>query len=432
MPIFNPEIECAKESDIASLQLERLKASVQYAYDHVAHVREKCDAAHVGPGDIHKLSDIQKFPFTVKDEMREAYPYGLFAVPMRDIVRLHASSGTTGRHTVVGYTRKDLDIWTECVARVASAGGATADDIAQISFGYGLFTGGFGLHYGLEKIGAAVVPVSSGNTQRQINLMRDFGSTVLVSTPSYALYMAEAAEQMDAMKDIKLRVGLFGGEGSTEEMRAAIEKKWGMLATENYGLSEIIGPGVAGECPEKCGMHIAEDHFLLEIINPETGEVLPDGEWGELVITTLTREAVPMIRYRTRDISCIMRGKCACGRTSARIAKIRGRSDDMLIVRGVNIFPSQIESVLMSTPGIGPHYEIVVGREKFLDTLEVKVELSDASLLERFSELERLRERIRSRLKSTILVDARVTLVEPSTLKRFEGKAQRVTDLRKG
>ena len=428
--IFNPAIETMERSEMEALQLKRLQETVAYVYERVPMYRDRLDEMGVKPSDIKTLADIRKLPFTVKDDLRDNYPYGLFAVPMSEVVRVHASSGTTGRPTVVGYTADDIEMWSECVARLCAAGGATREDIAQISFGYGLFTGAFGLHQGLAKVGAAVVPISSGNTERQINLMSDFGSTVLVATPSYALYMAEVAEKMGMMDKIKLRVGLFGAEGSTEEMRAELEKRWGIVATENYGMSELIGPGVSGECTEKTGMHINEDYFYCEIVNPETGEPVPDGEWGELVVTPLAKQALPLLRYRTHDITRLIREKCPCGRTTTRMQKIAGRSDDMLIIRGVNVFPSQIESVLIGMKEIAPHYEIVVTRKGYLDQIEVKVELHDASLLDSYGELEKLQKTIHDKLKVILQIDAKVTLVSPNTLKRFEGKAKRVTDLR--
>ncbi|MDK2879757.1 MAG: phenylacetate-CoA ligase [Thermoanaerobacteraceae bacterium] len=424
------EALCRKE--IESIQLERLKYIVNYAYEKVPFYRQAFDRINLSPRDINSLKDIEKIPFTTKDDLRDNYPYGMFAVPMKDVVRIHASSGTTGRPTVVGYTRKDLDTWSELVARMAFMAGAREQDIAQISFGYGLFTGALGLHYGLERIGAAVVPVSSGNTERQINLMRDFGSTVLVSTPSYAMYMAEVSEEMGVKRDdIRLRLGLFGAEGSTKEMRNEIERRWGITATENYGLSEIIGPGVSGECEEKDGMHIAEDHFLAEIIDPATGRKLDFGEKGELVITTLTKEALPLLRYRTRDITSLNPEPCRCGRTLMRMSRVEGRSDDMLIIRGVNVFPSQIESVLMNIKGVGPHYEIVVTRKGYLDELTVNVELVDGEMLDKYQRLEELNAQIRHKLKTVLQIDAKVNLVEPRSLARFEGKARRVKDLRK-
>lgn len=430
MAIWNREAECATRSAIERTQLERLKWTVRHAYNNVPMYRDKMVKAGVKPGDIQTLKDVSKIPLTGKTELREQYPFKLLAVPMRDIVRIHASSGTTGQPITAGYTRRDLDMWAECIARIVTAGGGTSDDIAQVSFGYTLFTGAFGLHGGLERVGCAVIPISSGNTERQINIMRDFGSTLLIATPSYALYMAEAAERMDALKDIRLRVGLFGAEASTEEMRAELERRYHILATENYGLTEVMGPGVSGECEFKHGMHINEDCFLAEIIDPETEEPLPVGEEGELVLTTLCKEGQPALRYRTRDITRLIDEPCPCGRTQRRMAKIKGRSDDMLIIRGVNVFPSQVESVLVGQSGIGPHYEIVVSRKHFTDHLQVKVELTDASLLERYSELENLRDRIRGQLRTVLQLDVEVAIVSPNTLKRFEGKAKRVTDLR--
>ena len=428
--IWNEKIETMDREAVRAIQLERLRETMKRAY-RVPFYKERMDKIGMKPEDFKTFEDLQKMPFTVKTDLRDHYPYGLFAEPMENIVRIHASSGTTGKPIVAGYTRNDLENWAECIARLITAAGARRSDIAQISFGYGLFTGALGLHYGLEKIGAAVVPISSGNTERQINLMRDFGSTVLVATPSYAMHMAEVAERMGAMKDIKLRVGLFGAEASTEEMRAKLEEKWGIIATENYGLTEVMGPGVAGECECKKGMHINEDHFFCEIINPETGEVLPEGEQGEMVITTLTKEGMPMIRYRTRDITRLITEKCACGRTSLRMEKCKGRSDDMLIIRGVNVFPSQIESVLLGVKEIGPHYEIEVDRENYMDKIEVKVGLIESSLLDNFAELENLRRSIMARLRVVCQLDIPVKLVSPNTLKRFEGKAKRVVDRRK-
>ncbi len=429
--IWNPEIETMNREEVRKLQLEQLRKTLEQAYK-VPFYRSRMDEKGMVPEGVSSVEEIEMLAFTVKDDLRDNYPYGLFAEPMDNIVRLHASSGTTGKPIVAGYTQHDLDSWAECIARLATAGGARKSDIAQVSFGYGLFTGAFGLHYGLEKMGTTIVPVSSGNTERQINLMRDFGSTVLIATPSYALHMAEVAERMGAMKDIKLRVGLFGAEASTEEMRAELERRWGITATENYGLTEVMGPGVAGECECKCGMHVNEDHFLCEIIDPETGKVLPMGEQGELVITTLSKRAMPMLRYRTRDITRLIDEPCSCGRTSMRIEKCKGRSDDMLIIKGVNVFPSQIETVLLGFEGIGPHYEIEVTRQGYIDHLAVKVELVGSELLENFGELEKLRKRIAAKLKIVCLLDMEVKLVSPNSLRRFEGKAKRVTDLRNG
>ena len=392
---------------------------------------KKLDEAGVQPGDIKTLDDIRKIPFTVKADLRNNYPYNLFAVPMREVVRIHASSGTTGKPTVVGYTRNDIDMWAEVRGAARVRSGVVHDDIAQITFGYTLFTGAFGLHYGLEKIGASIIPISGGNTERQLNIMQDFGSTVLVGTPSYALYMAEVAKKkgIDPRK-MKLRVGLFGGEGHTEEMRREIEEAWGILDTENYGLSEVIGPGVSGECHLKNGMHIAEDHFFCEVVDKDTLEPVPDGQPGELVITSLSKEALPILRYRTKDITWLIPEKCECGRTSVRMAKVQGRTDDMLIIRGVNVFPSQIESVLLGIEDIGPHYEIIVRKDGYMDKIEVLVEVIDASLLDKFSALEALEQKIRHALYTVLSIEAAVKLVEPESLKRFEGKAQRVTDLR--
>lgn len=428
--IWNEEIETMDRESMRKLQLEKLKDMVRRVENHPFH-KERLQKAGVTADNIKSLEDLQKIPFTMKSDLRDNYPFGLFAADRRDIVRIHASSGTTGKPTVVGYTKRDLDNWAECIARLATMGGATADDIAQIAFGYGLFTGAFGLHYGLEKIGAMVVPTSSGNTRKQIMLMQDFGTTVLVGTPSYALYIAEVMDELKIDRSkIKLKYGLFGGEGSTEEMRAEIERRFGIVATENYGLSEVMGPGVAGECTHKCGMHINEDHFIAEIINPETGEVLPEGATGELVLTPISKEALPIFRYRTRDITSLRRERCACGRESMRMSKIQGRSDDMLIIKGVNVFPSQVESVILGMEHIGPHYQLVVTKKGFTDALEIKVELTDGSLLESYGELEKMNKMIKERLHSVLGIDAKISLVEPKSLERFTGKAKRVIDLR--
>ncbi len=429
--IWNERKECATRDEIEALQTQRLKSTVERCYNNVEHYRNKLDKAGITPDDIKTLDDIRKIPFTVKDELRENYPYKLFAVPLKEVVRLHASSGTTGKPTVVGYTRNDIDMWAEVIARLACAAGTTPDDIVQITFGYTLFTGAFGLHYGLEKLGATVIPISGGNTERQLMVMQDFGTTVLVGTPSYAMYMAESAKKAGIdTKKLPLRLGMFGGEGHTDEMRREIEKAWDISVTENYGLSEVIGPGVSGECNIKEGMHIAEDHFYCEIVDRDTLEPVPYGQPGELVITSLTKEALPILRYRTKDITWLIPEKCECGRTSMRMAKIQGRTDDMLIIRGVNVFPSQIEGVLLDIDDLGPHYEIIVRKDGYMDKIEVLVEVVDASLIEKFSALEALENRIRNSLRTVLNIDAEVKLVEPETLKRFEGKAKRVTDLR--
>lgn len=430
--IWDREHECMSRSELENLQLERLKQTVSRVYERVPFYRRKMEEARVKPEDIRSLDDICKLPFTVKDDMRATYPYGLFAVPLRDVVRIHSSSGTTGKPTVVGYTKNDLDTWAELCARFITAAGVGPDDIVQIAFGYGLFTGGFGLHYGMERVGASVIPASSGNTQRQLLLMQDLGTTTIVCTPSYALYLGEQVAEAGIRDKLKLRWGLFGGEPWSEQMRTEIEAKLGISATDNYGLSEIIGPGVAGECEQfKNGMHISEDHFLVEVVDPETLEPLPYGECGELVITTLTKEALPIIRYRTRDITWIDPTPCGCGRTTARMHKVQGRTDDMLIIRGVNIFPSQIESVLLEIEGTEPHYMLVIYKEGSLDVLEVQVEVPKHLFTGDFRGLKKLEECIKERLHSVLGISVRLKLVEPKTLARSEGKAKRVIDLRK-
>ncbi|MCX7714301.1 MAG: phenylacetate--CoA ligase [Clostridia bacterium] len=429
--IWNTEAETMSRKDIKALQLAKLRETVSRVYHCVPFYRKRFDEAGIIPDDIKTLEDLQKIPFTVKDDLRDNYPYGLFGVPMKDIVRIHASSGTTGKPTVVGYTKNDIEMWSECVARLITMAGGTAEDIAQISFGYGLFTGAFGLHYGMEKVGAAVIPMSAGNTEKQLMIMQDFKPTILISTPSYALYMSEVAQELGIKKEaLSLRIGMFGAEGHTEEMRKELEKRWGIVATENYGLSEVTGPGVAGECTYHTGMHINEDYFIVEIIDPETGEVLPDGETGEVVITPIQKEGIPLLRYRTKDISRIDTEKCECGRTTARLHKIQGRTDDMLIIKGVNVFPSQVESVLLGMEQISPQYQLVVSKKGFTDDLEVKVELQDIELLENFSELEALRKKIHHKLQTVLGLDAKVSLVGPKSIERTSGKAKRVLDLR--
>lgn len=431
MKFWNEDIECATPEFIKELQTERMRELVFRVYNNVPFYKEKFDKRGIKPEDIRTLKDFEKLDFTVKTDLRDTYPYGLFATPMRDIIRIHGSSGTTGKPIIVGYTKDDIEVWSECIARLITMVGGTADDICQIAFGYGLFTGAFGLHQGMEKVGATVIPMSTGNTEKQIMMMRDLGTSLLVSTPSYAMYIAEVLAEMGLKKeDLKLRIGLFGGEGHSNEMRKEIESRLGILATENYGLSEVMGPGVAGECVEKHGMHICEDHFYIEIIDPKTGEVLPDGETGEVVITPLTKQAIPIIRYRTRDISYIINEKCRCGRTSKRLAKIQGRTDDMLIIKGVNVFPSQVEGVLMGMEHIGPHYQLMVTKKGFMDALEVKVELLDGTLLEKFSELEKLENSIKKKIQTVLGIDVKVLLVEPKSIERSMGKAKRVIDLR--
>lgn len=427
---FQKDIETMPRNKIEAIQLERLRWLVDYCSSNIKFYHDRLEKAGVTAEKIKTLDDIQYIPYTTKDDIRDNYPFGLFGQPVKKIVRIHASSGTTGKPTVVGYTKNDIENWSDCMARLCMAAGATEDDIIQIAFGYGLFTGALGLHYGLEKIGATVVPTSSGNTEKQIMLMQDFQTTGLVSTPSYAQYIGETAKEMGVIDKINLRLGLFGSEGCTEEMRGQIEKTLGLFATDNYGMSELMGPGVSGECNLRCGMHINEDHFLAEVIDPQTLEVLPKGSQGELVVTTLTKEGIPMLRYRTKDITEINYEPCKCGRTFARMSKIRGRTDDMLKIRGVNVFPSQIESVLMGFDKIAPHYQLVITRSNFSDHLEVKVELADGLLLENYSELESLRESIHHNLKTVLGIETKVSLVEHKSLERFQGKAKRIVDLR--
>jgi phenylacetate-CoA ligase len=426
--------ETLPRKELEEIQLRRLKETVKRVYERIPAYREKMEQAGITPEEVKSLDDLQRLPFTNKKDLRDNYPFGLFAVPKKELVRIHASSGTTGKPTVVGYTKRDLETWAECVARIAVMGGATDEDVAQICFGYGMFTGALGLHYGLEHIGAAVCPTSSGNTQKQIMYMKDFETTLLVATPSYALHIGEVARQMglDPTKDLKVKIGLFGGEGMTEPMREEMYKLWShdMKVTQNYGMSELIGPGVSGECLELCGMHINEDHFIPEIIDPDTGEVLPPGSKGELVITCITKEALPIIRYRTKDITRLMYEPCKCGRTTVRMENLSGRSDDMLIIRGVNVFPTQIEEVLLKVPQIGAHYEILVDRKNHLDYMEIKVELADESLLDSYAKLGELEQRIKNNLRVVLGLDAMIKLVAPRSLQRFEGKARRVTDLR--
>lgn len=429
--IFQKDMECASRKEMKELQLERLKHTVQYCYDKVPHYKKKFDEIGLKPKDIKTLGDIEKIPYTTKEDLRETYPYGMVAVPMNKVVRIHASSGTTGDPTVVAYTKQDIEMWSDIVARIACAAGAVPNDIAQISFGYGLFTGGFGLHYGLEKAGVAVIPVSSGNTKRQLKIMQDFGSTLLISTPSYAMYLGEEANKMGIdFSKLKLRIGLFGGEGHTKEMQKQIEKYLNIIDTENYGLSEVIGPGYSGECYIQNGMHIADDHFYSEIIDPDTQETLPMGQKGELVITSLTKEALPILRYRTKDITSLDDTPCKCGRTSTRMMKTSGRTDDMLIIRGVNVFPSQIEGVLLAMEEVAPHYEIELYTEKHMDRIRVKVEVADPSLLSSYAALEELQNKIKQNIYATLNMHVDVALVDAQSLKRFEGKAKRVTDLR--
>jgi len=429
---FNEEFETLPRVALEALQLKRLQATVARVYANVPFYKQSLDAAGIKPEDIKTLADLQRLPFTTKQNMRDSYPYGLFAAPMEEIVRIHASSGTTGKPTVVGYTQKDIETWSELMARSFMAAGAHKGDIIHNAYGYGLFTGGLGAHYGAEKLGASVIPISGGNTKRQIMIMQDFGSTVLTCTPSYSLYLAEeaAAEGVD-IRSSKLRVGIFGAEPWSEAMRGEIEANLGLDAIDIYGLSEIMGPGVAIECiEEKHGLHIWEDHFIPEIIDPETGQPVAEGEKGELVITTITKQGIPLIRYRTRDITSISYVPCACGRTHGRIARMSGRSDDMLIIRGVNVFPSQIESILVRIEGVEPHYLLIVDRKDNLDTLEVQVEVDERIFSDEIKVLQILSRRIEKEIKDMLGVTCTVKLVEPKTIQRSEGKAKRVQDNR--
>ncbi|MBT1071542.1 phenylacetate--CoA ligase family protein [Pelotalea chapellei] len=430
---FNEEFETLPRQALAALQLKRLQVVLERVYANVPFYKSSFDKAGVKPGDVKGLEDLQRFPFTTKQDMRDSYPYGLFATPMEEIVRIHASSGTTGKPTVVGYTSKDIDVWAELMARSFVSAGAHKGDIIHNAYGYGLFTGGLGAHYGAERLGASVIPMSGGNTKKQIMIMQDFGSTVLTCTPSYSLFMAEAAhEEGIDFRSLKLRVGIFGAEPWSEAMRAEIEDKLNLSAIDIYGLSEIMGPGVAIECIQgKKGLHIWEDHFIAEIIDPETGQRLEEGERGELVITTITKQGIPLIRYRTRDITSITTEPCICGRSHARIMRMSGRSDDMLIIRGVNVFPSQIESVLVGIEGVEPHYLLIVERKDNLDTLEIQVEVDERLFSDEIKVLQKLSRRIEKEIKDMLGITCTAKLVEPKSIQRSEGKAKRVFDNRK-
>lgn len=429
---WNERYERITREELECLQLERLRTTVERAYHNVPHYRKAMQEKGFEPGDLTSLAGLSKLPFTVKQDLRDNYPYDMFAVPLSEVVRIHASSGTTGKPTVVGYTRNDINTWAELMARSLVCGGAGKNDIIHNAYGYGLFTGGLGVHYGAERIGASVIPISGGNTKRQVMLMKDFGSTVLTCTPSYALFIAEVMEEMGlSPADFKLKCGIFGAEPWTESMRREIEKKLAISAVDIFGLSEIIGPGVSMECHCKEGLHVWEDHFIPEIINPDTGETLPYGATGELVFTSLTKEALPMLRYRTRDISRLTIEPCACGRTHVRMARVTGRTDDMLIIRGVNVFPSQIESVLLEIGETEPHYLLIVDRQGNLDTLEVWVEVSEELFSDQVRRLEQLEAKITGEVETTLGLTVKVKLVEPKTIERSEGKAKRVIDRRK-
>lgn len=429
---WNEDIECMDRSAMRDLQSQRLRDTVRRCYDTVPHYRLAMEAKGVCPGDIRGVDDLSALPFTVKTDLRDNFPFGLFAASMDQVVRIHASSGTTGKPIVVGYTKDDIALWAECIARTLSAGGVTSRDIIQVAYGYGLFTGGLGLHYGAERVGAAVVPISGGNTKRQITFLQDFGPTALACTPSFAAYIGETIrDEGIPLHSLKLRVGFFGAEPWSNAMRRDIEAKLGIMALDIYGLTEVIGPGVSYECPHQCGLHVCEDHFIPEIIDPDTEEVLPFGATGELVFTTITRQAAPVLRYRTRDLSRLYEEKCACGRTSVRMERLMGRTDDMLIVRGVNVFPSQIESALMELGYLEPHYLIVVDREAgHLDQIEVRVEVSDAMFNDEVRAIEDLEKRIHSEITHVLGISVKVRLVEPRSIPRSEGKAKRVVDKR--
>lgn len=431
--IFNPEMECMPRESLEKLQCRRLQETVAHCYHNSPFYRKELDKAHVAPEDIKTLDDLRRLPFTNKTDLRDNYPFGMFSAPMKDIIRIHASSGTTGKPTTVGYTKNDIEIWSQCCARALGCAGATKDDVIHIAYGYGLFTGGLGLHYGVEKLGATALPISSGNTARQIMLMQDFGSSVLACTPSYALMLFETIQEMGIPRsNFKLRAGVFGAEPWTEEMRRQIEGLMEIDALDIYGLSETMGPGVSMECREaKNGMHIWEDYFIVEIIDPKTGEPLPDGEFGEVTITTLGKEGIPTLRYRTHDISCIISEPCPCGRTHRRLHKLTGRTDDMLIIRGVNVFPSQIESVLITVEGISPHYLLVIDRINNLDVLEVQVELSPQLFDDEVGMVENLRDTLMHRIHNVLGLSANVRLVPPKSIERSQGKAVRILDKRK-
>ncbi|GAP69325.1 phenylacetate-coenzyme A ligase PaaK, adenylate-forming domain family [Bacteroidales bacterium 6E] len=430
--IWNETIECATRDEMKGIQSARLIETVQRIYHNVPGYRNKMQKAGLVPTDIKSLDDLSKLPFTTKEDLREHYPFGMFTVPMSEIVRVHASSGTTGRPTVVGYTRKDLNTWAEVVTRTLVMAGVHRHDVVQVAYGYGLFTGGLGIHYGTENLGATVIPISGGNTQKQIQLMQDFGTTVIACTPSYALHLAEVMVDMGiSPEDLQLKTGIFGAEPWSENMRKEIEGKLKLRAIDIYGLSEVIGPGVSCECECQAGMHINEDHFIPEIIDPETLQPLARGELGELVFSTVTKEGIPLLRYRTRDLTRLIYDKCDCGRTLVRMEKCRGRSDDMLIIRGVNVFPSQIESILLEMSETEPHYLLIVDREGNLDTLRLLVEVQEQFFSDEIKMLEALRKKITGNIQSTLGVSVDVRLVEPRTIERTAGKAKRVIDNRK-
>ncbi len=428
--MYQPEYEAMPRPELEKLQLERLRNVLHRVYDNVDFYRTAFDEAGVSPA-IESLADLGAYPFTLKDDLRAGYPYNMFAAPLSDIVRVHSSSGTTGQITVVGYTANDIDMWSDLMARTLACAGATADDIVQVTYGYGLFTGGLGVHYGSERLGAVTIPISGGNTKRQVQVLQDFGTTILACTPSYALLIAETAAEMGVdIHSLPLKAGVFGAEPWSENMRTQVEELLGVKALDIYGLSEVLGPGVASECECQYGLHVNEDHFLIEIVDPETLQPLPDGETGEVVFTTLTKEGIPVIRYRTRDISRVIPGECSCGRTFRRMERVTGRSDDMIIVRGVNVFPSQIEQVLTGIPGVAPHYQVVLRKKGSMDTVEVNVEVAPDTNFDEIRELERLQNAVKAEIQSALAISIAVKLVEPKSIERSQGKAKRVVDLR--
>ncbi len=431
MAIWDEQHESIDRDELRALQLKRLQGMLARLYTRVPHYRAKLDGVGFAPGDLTSLDDLRALPFTDRTDFRDNYPCGLFAVPMDEVVEIHSSSGTTGKPVVGGFTKADLDTWAELVCRIAVAAGVRQDDVAQVAFGYGMFTGGFGLHYGLQRAGAAVLPISAGNTARQLQFMRDFGTTVLIATPSYVLYLGEVIQKQGVPReDLKLRLGLFGAEACGEPMRAQIEARLPITATDNYGLTEVLGPGVSGECECRDGMHIAEDHFVVECLDPASGAPVADGEVGELVFSSVTRECSPVLRYRTRDLTTLTHAPCACGRTLVRMGKVVGRTDDMFIISGVNIFPSAIETVLFEIEGVEPYYQIVLDRQGSLDTFEVHVEVTEALFDGWMDDLRAFEKQVTERLRSALLVRPKVRLIEPGKLERTEGKAKRVIDNR--
>lgn len=433
LPVHNPDVECCSRERIRAIQLEKLIAQVEWTYERVAWYRDQMDEMGVKPSDIKCLEDVRMLPFTDKHALRKTFPYGMFAVPLDEVVELHSSSGTTGKPIVVGYNRHDMDVWNDCIMRLVQMAGVVPTDRVQMAFGYGMFTGGFGLHYGLQRLGCMMIPAGSGNTERQIQMIQDYGTTVLVATPSYAMHICEVGEKMGYdWETSTLRVGLFGGEPCPPGLKAEIESRMHIVCTDNYGLTEVMGPGVSGEClAERDMQHIAEDHFLWEVVDPETGEPVADGEMGELVLTPLDKQAIPVLRYRTHDLTRVVTEPCRCGRTSARMQKVRSRCDDMLIIRGTNVFPSQVEDVLSGIDGVTPHYRIVVDNETGLDRMVVHVELKPEAFSDSFEEMDKFRKHIEKELKNVLLVASKVKLVEPGGIERSFGKTKHVQDLRK-